>query len=468
MAFTVMRMGVEIRVNAIGLDDQEEPSVTALSNGRWVVTRDGFGPQGRGVYQQVYDGDGTPVFTNSSAQPMERRVNMTAPEGSEAQRSSVEAFRDGWIVTWTQRVAGSGEDIFVQRFDKDGVPQLRVNGQLADIRVNQTITEEQEAAQVTILPDGWLVTWVDTFRHGVFQQRFDANGQALYQEGGHAVDRRITSITPDIVRGQDVAAIDGGSVVVWQQQPELHGSYEVMMQIVDADGRPTFSLDRLIGSASADRLTPPRVEALPGGDEFIVVWTAPDFNRTGVFLQKFDAEGNALTGPLQVNTIEAGFQNEASIEILDTGGWIVTFSSGYDVYQRIYDEKGNPQGPESPIWANWLGSEWNQGAEAAALGNGRWVTAWTNWNQGTDEWMGISQRITTLSSPPVLTFEDEFAFGTDAPEILDVQANGLSNNDRIDGGGDSDTLRMIEMGTLDLLAPNQLDGIEIITGIRRR
>ena len=64
----------------------------------------------------------------------------------------------------------------------------------------------------------------------------------------------------------------------------------------------------------------------------------------------------------------------------------------------------------------------------------------------------------------MLTFEDEFAFGTDAPEILDVQANGLSNNDRIDGGGDSDTLRMIEMGTLDLLAPNQLDGMEIITG----
>ena len=93
------------------------------------------------------------------------------------------------------------------------------------------------------------------------------------------------------------------------------------MQIVDADGRPTFSLDRLIGSASADRLTPRGGRGTAqGGDEFIVVWTAPDFNQTGVFLQKFDAEGNALTGPLQVNTIEAGFQNEASIEILDTGG----------------------------------------------------------------------------------------------------------------------------------------------------
>ena len=176
-------MGIEIRVNAIGLDIRSSPRSHSF---QWALGRDvgRLRSEGRGVYQQVYNGDGTPVFTNSSAQPMERRVNMTAPEGSEAQRSSVEAFRDGWIVTWTQRVAGSGEDIFVQRFDKDGVPQLRVNGQLADIRVNQTITEEQEAAQVTILPDGWLVTWVDTFRHGVFQQRFDANGQALYQEGG--------------------------------------------------------------------------------------------------------------------------------------------------------------------------------------------------------------------------------------------------------------------------------------------
>lgn len=34
MAFTVMRLGNEIRVNATGLDDQEEPSITALSGGR--------------------------------------------------------------------------------------------------------------------------------------------------------------------------------------------------------------------------------------------------------------------------------------------------------------------------------------------------------------------------------------------------------------------------------------------------
>ena len=67
-------------------------------------------------------------------------------------------------------------------------------------------------------------------------------------------------------------------------------------------------------------------------------------------------------GLFKINTIEAGFQNEASVEILDTGGWIVTFSSGYDVYQRIYDEKGNPQGPESPI-GHWLGSEWNRQGE---------------------------------------------------------------------------------------------------------
>ena len=465
MAFTVMRLGNEIRVNATGLDDQEEPSITALSGGRWVVTWDGFGPQGRGVYQQVYSGEGTPLFTNSSGQPMEQRVNMLAPDGSDAKQSSVEAFGDGWIVTWTQNVSGSREDIFVQRFDAEGRPLLTVDGQPADIRVNQTVAERQDDAQVTVLPDGWIVTWVDTYRKGVYQQRFDANGQALYRDNGQPVDRRINDLSTNDINGQDVAAIDGGSVVVWQQQFGLGESYHVMMQIVDANGNPTLANDFRIATGAKDFVTPPRVEALPDGSGFIVVWTATDYNRTGVFLQKFDARGNAqFDQPLQVNTIEAGTQDEVSVEMVGDGGWVVTFSSGYDVHQRVYDEHGNPRGPESPIWANWLGSQWNQGSEAAALGNDRWVTAWTNWNQGNDAWMGISQRITTLSAVAVLTPGDEFAFGTDASETLDVQANGLSVHDRVDGGGGNDTRRMVEAGTLDLRMPYQFGGIETLTG----
>jgi Ca2+-binding RTX toxin-like protein len=465
MAFTVMRFGSEIQVNSFGDDYQGKPSVAKLGNGRWVVTWEGDGPEGRGIYQQVYSGDGEPVFTQSG-KPMEHLVSFA---GEAAHDVSVAAFGDGWIVTWTRDIGGNkGEEIYMQRFNADGHPLLN-GGAPGGVRVNELTDGAQYKPQITALDDGWLVTWSDTYHRGVYQQRYDLNGEPVYRNGNNIEEMRVNAPTDPmsalVVRGQDAAAIDGGVAVVWSQKTDDAAVYQIALQLVDESGKPRFTSDHIIATGTTV-YTEPKIQALPKGQGFLVVWAGADSDGQGVFLQKFDAQGIALDQPLKVNLIEAGQQSEPSVEVLEDGSWIVTFTSQYEVFQRLYDSKGDALGPETPI-SDWFidePSEWNQESVVSYLGDGRWVAAWSNWNQGDDDRSGVSQRIVTLAGTAVLTTAQEVANGTADADILLVQADGLSTGDRMNGGDGDDTVQMTEGGSIDLNAPFEFNSIEIVHG----
>ncbi|ANY78424.1 hypothetical protein BB934_09445 [Microvirga ossetica] len=457
MAFTVVRQGNEIRVNTTGQGYQEQPSIASLGNGRWVVTWDGPGPNGPGVYQQVYTGDGVPVFA------AEQRVDLAMAGSAVGQNASVQVLPDGgWIVTWTRASSGDA-DVFMQRFDANGSPLLPIGGPAANIQVNTLTVGRQSDSKVTILDDGWLITWKDSGGR-VFQQRYNADGEPQYRNGGgNPEERRVSPDTSFAIGGTDVAALDDGAAVVWTRKANSSAAYEVVLQMLDDDGDPVLADEHVIAVATTT-FTAPSIKALPNGTGFLVVWSGPDADGQGVFLQKFDAQGRAaFAQPLRINALEAGVQTEASVEVLDDGGFVVTFSSAFDVFQRRFDSDGNPQGVETPI-AAWLGSEWNRQGVTAYLGEGRWVSAWSNFNQGGDENAGVAQRVFTLADTAVLTSAAEIASGTVDGETLQVRAGGLSDGDRVDGGGGNDTLEMIEAGTLDLRLPLAFAGFEIIAG----
>jgi hypothetical protein len=149
----ITHIGDEIRVNATIDSDQKAPSVTGLANGGWVVTwqsanQDG---SGYGIYQQLFDKDGTPTF------PSDLRINVTTA-GDQTDPCVTALPDEGWLVTWTsfgQDVGWNG-GIYQQRFDKNGVAQSA-----SDILVNTTSTSyDQSQPSVTALDEGgWIVTW---------------------------------------------------------------------------------------------------------------------------------------------------------------------------------------------------------------------------------------------------------------------------------------------------------------------
>jgi hypothetical protein len=124
----------ETRVNTFTALDQIDPSVTALADGGWVVTwssedQDG---SGHGIYQQRYNKDGGTVADNGTAY-VETRVN-THTDLSQ-QDPSVTALDDGgWIVTWEsqgQEIRGMNDyGIYQQRYNSAGVAVALGSGNL--------------------------------------------------------------------------------------------------------------------------------------------------------------------------------------------------------------------------------------------------------------------------------------------------------------------------------------------------
>jgi hypothetical protein len=156
------KIGVEVLVNTTYNGDIAlDTSVTALSDGGWIVTW--VGKLGtKNLYQQRYNSDGTPVFE-------EDQIVYTTYWGNSI-HASVTGLSDGsWIVTWTD----SGKpDIIQQHYNAAG--ETLGN----PVIVNTSEAVEQEYHSVTELSEGgWVVTWIAGGQ--IYQQHFDAEGHKV-------------------------------------------------------------------------------------------------------------------------------------------------------------------------------------------------------------------------------------------------------------------------------------------------
>lgn len=106
-------VGVETRVNNYVSRDQDSVSVTGLSDGGYVITWVSYGQDGSlyGIYARRYDSDG-------EALSLETRVSIssTSYQGT----PKVTALNDGgYIISWSAN-DGNGKGVYAQRFNKDG------------------------------------------------------------------------------------------------------------------------------------------------------------------------------------------------------------------------------------------------------------------------------------------------------------------------------------------------------------
>ena len=79
MAFTIFSASAEERVSALQTNaGPDAPSVTKLAGGGWLVTWTARPVAGTGVdvFQQKYDADGEPQFKDQSGRPQVRQVNV--------------------------------------------------------------------------------------------------------------------------------------------------------------------------------------------------------------------------------------------------------------------------------------------------------------------------------------------------------------------------------------------------------
>ncbi|WP_249116645.1 hypothetical protein [Ciceribacter sp. L1K23] len=275
-------------------------SLAALSDGGWVATWFGYDGNDEFICQQRFAADG-------SASGAETRLGVTA--SSEVSFPRVAALSDGgWVVAWTFENEDTGHyDICQLRFAADGT----VVGQIQ--RVNTSSTDVQSQSFVTGLSDGgWVVTWRSDDGDGdnIYQQRFQADGSAA---GG---EQQVATTTADQDIWPAVAALaDGGWVTVWIS--ERGGEYDIYQQRYDASGN-AVGTETLVNAVTGGAQYYPSVTALPGGG-WVVIWATPDGSDSGIAQRVFaaDIEGTALAETLEGTAFDETIRGYGGNDTLD-------------------------------------------------------------------------------------------------------------------------------------------------------
>lgn len=265
------KIGAEDRVNTTVIDSQNSASLTTLSNGEWLVTwvsRENISSQ-TDVYQQRYGINGKIDG--------EILVNKTTA-GDQNDQSTEALTGGGWIVTWT-----SQDDIYQQRYNAQGQA-------VGDETLVNTITAgTQDHSVVAELPDGgWLTIWESG--GDIHQQRYSFNGSKI---GGEA---RVNTTTSEGQSDQSVTSLaDGGWVVTWTSQRQDGSGDGVFQQRYNAAGQ-AIGGEILVNTTTTYEQEYSSVTALPDGG-WIVTWQSEELDHSwNIYQQRFTADGQKV-GP---------------------------------------------------------------------------------------------------------------------------------------------------------------------------
>ncbi|WP_298938588.1 hypothetical protein, partial [uncultured Ruegeria sp.] len=413
MTAPVLSIPSDIQVNSYATNSQGLPSVAALSDGGWVVTWMSDGQDGSyGVYAQRYDAAG-------EAFGSEFRVNGHTA-GYQISQSITALSNGGFVVSWQSDGQDGGFDVYLQRYDAAGVAlggEVLVNTTTAnyqgrpsiaalsdggfvvswestgygadwgnvhlqrydaggvalgdEVQVNATTAGEQDRPSIAALPDGgYVVSWVsdgqDGDGRGIYLQRYHVAGVAV---GGEV---QVNATTAGSQSLPSVATLsDGGYVVSWVSDGQDGSDWGVYAQRFDVTGAAIGSEFR-VNSHSAGDQSYPSITALASGG-FVVSWRSDgqDGDGRGIYLQRYDAAGVAVGGEVQVNTYTAGAQDRPSIAALLDGGFVVSWQSeGQDgdlfgVFQKVFNADGSER---------LFAAEYVENAPAVAVAPGLVVT----------------------------------------------------------------------------------------------
>jgi len=272
------RSGAEFLVNSTTVNAQFESAITALADGRFVVawtdvSQTGADTSSSAVRAQVFEADGR----RSGAEFL---VNGTTL--NDQFQPAITALADGrFVVAWTDD-SQTGADtssyaVRAQVFEADG----RRSG--AEFLVNSTTQALQFEPTITALADGrFVVAWTDTSEtlgdtssYAIRAQVFEADGRRS------GVEFVVNSTTLSAQLEPTITALADGRFVAAWTDGSLTGadtsSSAVRAQVFEADGRRSGA-EFLVNSTTASTQFEPTITALADG-RFAVAWT--DDSRTG-------------------------------------------------------------------------------------------------------------------------------------------------------------------------------------------
>ncbi len=428
MPSTPTLRGSEFQVNTETHLGQEDPSVTALSDGGYIVTWMSNVQDGStfGIFGQRYDANGT-------KSGVEFQIN-TETNSYQEHPSITTLTGGGFVVTWDSNGQdGAFTGIFGQRFNADGTTagdEFQVN--------SETDSLQEDPTNAALSDGGFVVTWKsfgqDGDQWGIYAQRFNASGETVDDEfkvnTGTEKSQQLPSIT---------GLSDGGFVITWSSYDDTGTglTLNIYGQRYGSDGTVTgseFSVHTLTDSYQS---YPSIAELSDGG--FVLTYSSSDQDGdgNGIFGQRYGSDGTPVGSEFQVNTTTTGDQSTPSVSTLPDGWFVVTWNSrdqdGSDdgIYGQVFNASGSKIGDEFQV--NTETADDQSSPSIVVLSDGGFVVTWQSLNQDGFGWGVFGQQ---FNAPSTEAPEDLILLGGKGNDIL----NGGDGNDILKGKKGNDVL----------------------------
>jgi hypothetical protein len=299
----------------------------------------------------------------------------------------------GTIIVWEDERSGTS-DIYAQRLNEHGIKQWTATG----VPICTAVGNQTEPKIISDNAGGAIIVWPDVrsfWRHDVYAQRIDGNGNVLWNPDGNAV------ATGDSTQWEPTITTDGanGAIIAWMDKT-YDIDYDVYAQRMDANGNAVWTANGIpIKNSAAEQAGVDITTDMNGGA--YICWgdyvDAPWY--TDLFAQRVDANGNLLWNINGEIICDAtGYQTFGMARSDSAGGAYFTWSDSrfaagqYDVFiQRV-----TPAG--TILWTN-NGIQIRAGTNSGLLrsaendGQGGIIAAWEDTRSGWSYYDPYTQRI---------------------------------------------------------------------------
>ncbi len=175
-------------------------------------------------------------------------------------------------------------------------------------------------------------------------------------------------------------APDGAHVVVWTDDADGNGAYQVHARGFNPDGTERFGVITVNVEGAGQQVRPD--VAMADNGEFVVVWEDDyDNNFFGEILARgFHANGAQRFAPITVNEEGAGHQSQPAIGMDQDGGFVVAWTDDqdangfHDIAARRFRHTGAARGSQFRVNADGGSDEHSPSVSAAA--DGSFAVAW--------------------------------------------------------------------------------------------
>jgi hypothetical protein len=204
---------------------------------------------------------------------------------------------------------------------------------------------------------------------------FDPDGNQLFSQ------LTVNVVSSGQQKHPDVAIDDSGRfVVVWEDDQDGDGSYEIRVRGFNANGSERFS-DRMVNVVSSGQQTAPSVACDASGN-FVVAWE-DDQDGNGLYqilARGFTAAGAQRIAPFTVNSVSAGQQFDPVIGMDADGDFVVAWEDDQDddanfqIFARGFTATAGNRFTQRALNTNTAGQHTRPSIGMA--NNGDFVVAW--------------------------------------------------------------------------------------------